>query len=240
LGPKRNSEGYPFGDSWYQLSESDRYDELDRFLQQIGNAFTEAKIVRRENDDEIDLRIKVKGFPVRLRLDCGSVNVGELILKHTSPLGFIDLECDPEKKAENEPEEDDDFDEGDGRRIFVGKGVYFDGSDAEQAAAEFERLREDFRTEVVESLPRDGVLYFRIRPDEVDVTLRVEPMEMATPAATLTHIIELMGKAAEAVSAAGPKVKKRTTPLVRCSFCQSQQYLPKSGRCVNCGAPFTD
>jgi hypothetical protein len=240
IGPKRNSEGYPFGDGWYQLSEEEQYTELERFLGQIGESFSDAKVVRRKNDEEIDLKVKVRGFPVRLRLSRGTLDCSELILKHQSPLGFIDLECDLEKKPEAEPEADEDFDEDEGKRIFVGPGVYFDGSDAEQAAGEFARLPEEFRTALLESLPADGVLYFRIRPEEVDVTLRVEPMEMKTPASTLTRIIDLMGKAAQAVGAAGPKEKKKAAPLVRCSFCQAQQYLPKTGRCCNCGAPFTD
>ncbi|MFH0867177.1 MAG: hypothetical protein V1904_13365 [Bacteroidota bacterium] len=225
--------------NWYLKSDDDKWQESDKFLKEIGATFPGSKVILRKNDDLAELQGNSDGFPWRVKLGATTDGEVDLEMKMINPLGFIDLEYDPEIKAENEVKTNDEWNEEDAseKRIFFGKGVFIEGEDSSNEARQFQSLPDEFRQELVNHMIHVRHMYFRIRPDILAADFHETAFEMADPVGAITASIQLMIKSAHAVGSKKPVKKGEGGNLVTCRYCKSLQYFSSDG-CCNCGAPF--
>jgi hypothetical protein len=233
--PFRNWE-YKKEDDWWRIPEA--------FLTSVGASFTEAKVVPKRNDDEIELRAMAGGFPFRIVMDVPGYDTEiEMRISDKPEHAEFDLEFDPQASSENEPQESDpvwDEEDEDERRIFLAGRIFIDGSDAEPEARNFLSLPPELRQSILEALESERVMYYRVRSEEIWVSFLADPPEMPDPFARLVKMAELMASTAAAVKATPParQAKGKAISPVRCRYCGAWFFLESDPKCRNCAAPY--
>ncbi|MDP2305271.1 MAG: hypothetical protein Q8P18_04510 [Pseudomonadota bacterium] len=187
---------------WDDLEDHAKWPRMEALLRAL--PVDAGKVVRRTNDRRVELRGTKAGFPVRLVFDPVHPDAATFELKVSNPLGFIDLEWDEEKSADAEPARDPTWDEGEDaedRRTFVGPHVFLDV--AEEAAA-FATFPASLRKAVVDTMQRERIRYYRIRPRVTEADCERDITEYADPAAHLAAVLALLGDTARYVSSLPP------------------------------------
>jgi hypothetical protein len=239
-GESKNSKWFK---NWYFKSEEDKWEEAESFLKLVGEPFQEQKILNIKNDDRIDLFGKSDGYPFRVKFDAYSFGSAEIEMKHVSPLGFIDLEYNPDVQKDKEVEVDEEWNDEDSNncRLFFAKSVFIEDSesDLKQIANQLSGLPSDFIKSVATLMINRRILYFRIRPDIIEITYHDELIETPDPVNSLISTIQMMSLSAKTIGSVKPVKKGHVDNLVTCKYCKSWQYFNSDG-CVNCGAPFEE
>jgi len=232
----------PWFKDWWMKNDEGKWEESERFLKKVGESFQEQKILNLKNDANVELRAKCEGYPFRAIFSAYSFGSCDLELKQVSPLGFIDLEYDPDIIKENEVEVEDEWNEKDGNscRLFLAKSVFIEGSksDIDETVHQMSGLPPEFTKSLINLMISNRIRYYRIRPSIIEITFLDDLIEeMKDPLNVIVSTIQMMALSAKTVGSSVPLAKGHANFLVTCTFCKSLQYFSSDG-CCNCGAPF--
>lgn len=217
----------------------------EALLNDIGQHLENAKVKRKTDEDELDLRGRIDGIPVRVEfeVDMGWVGVE---MKCKNGLGMISLEWDPEK-VPVEADDDDDWADDDELRVFVGKAVFIEGDsdDVNATLGTLSRLPADTAAELIGTIQNQPLQLFFMHPESMTARFKKNFFEMDDPVAEIISVARVLAKTTRAVG--DPEVAARSAPggaaapaalhLVKCGYCSSRFNLGASPRCPNCGAP---
>jgi hypothetical protein len=220
----------------------------EALLTEIGQHLDNAKIKRKTDDDELDLRGRIEGIPVRVEfeVDMGWVGVE---MKCKNGLGMISLEWDPEK-VPVEADDDDEWADDDELRVFVGKAVFVegDGDDVNQTLGTLSRIQPEIAAELIEMIQNQPIQIFFMHPESMTSRFKKNFYEMEDPVAEIIGAAQVMAKVTRAIGTADPAAPGGAAAfagvaapaqlhLVKCAYCSSRFNLGASPRCPNCGAP---
>jgi len=229
--------------------EDDRKKAVGKeFLEAMGALFQNPKVKEVLDEDELELRARYEDLPVRVKYeaDMGWVS---LEMKCASPLDIY-LEWDPEKVPVHSQDEDDDWEEDDEVRVFVGKGVFVEGdkSSVSSALAQFASLPAELQDEVVRTMQELELSRLMILGETINAGFKANSYEMPDPAAMIGRAVALMARTASLIgaggvvvgqtSSAGARVAIVPVQLVTCGYCRTRFNLGASSRCPNCGGAF--
>lgn len=168
-------------------------------------------VVAHASEHCAELRAKVAGLPLRVVVDFTG-DVRDFAIKYADSRSreYIDIEYDPEDAgqagAQLEAWEEAD------RKIYLGRQIYVEGSNAEVEAAAFQALPADLRQRVLTEVERLRVRYFRSRRDEHENTLWDGADEVAQPVEWLASLIRLSADVAIARGAEAPGTRAAPPP----------------------------
>ena len=216
----------------------------EALLTDIGQHLDNAKIKRKTDEDELDLRGRIDGIPVRVEfeVDMGWVGVE---MKCKNGLGAISLEWDPEK-VPVEADDDDDWADDDELRVFVGKAVFIEGDsdDVNQTLGTLSRMPPDLANELVLMIQNQPIQMFYMHPESMTSRFKKNFYEMADPVAEIIGAAQVMAKVTKTIgdpnfAAAAPSGggAPAALHLGKCTDCSSRFNPGASPRCPNCGAP---
>lgn len=230
----------------YRDWDDDRkFPVAEALLNDIGQHLENAKVKRKTDEDELDLRGRIEGIPVRVEfeVDMGWVGVE---MKCQNGLGSISLEWDPEK-VPVEADDDDDWADDDELRVFVGKAVFVEGDsdDVNEILGSLSRVPADLAAELIAAMQSQPLQLFFMHPESMTARFKKDFYEMDDPLAEITAVVGLLAKITKAVgtggaveqAAAAGTVAPARLHLVKCGYCSSRFNLGASPRCPNCGAP---
>lgn len=216
----------------------------DALLNDIGQHLENAKVKRKTDEDELDLRGRIEGIPVRVEfeVDMGWVGVE---MKCPNSLGTISLEWDPEK-VPVEADDDDDWADDDELRVFVGKAVFVEGDadDVNQTLGTLSRLPADLAAELLGAIQSQPLQMFYLHTESMNARFKKNFFEMDDPVAEIMAVARVLAKVTRTVG--DPSLAAGAAPgspapaplhLVKCTYCSSRYNLGSSSRCPNCGAP---
>jgi hypothetical protein len=232
-------------DDW----EDDRKKAVGKaFLEDMGTLLQSPKVKEVLDEDELELRGRYEDIPVRLKYeaDMGWVS---LEMKCTGPLDIF-LEWDPEKVPVHSDDSDDDWDEDDEVRVFVGKGVFVEGDkrSVNDALAQFASLPAELQDGVVVTMQELELSRFMVLGETINAGFNANSYEMPDPAAMIGRAVALMARTARTVgsgeivvgqtSSGGAQVAIVPVRLVACGYCRTKFNLGANSRCPNCGGSF--
>jgi hypothetical protein len=195
------------------------------------------------DEDDLELRARIQGIPVRLQyeLDMGWVS---LEMKVPGTIDELSLEWDPEKIPVHADGGDDDWDEEDEYRVFVGKGVFVEGDKDEvnQTLGALASLPAEASSDLVSTIEKRQLSRFSIYTERMSAGFKDNSYEMRDPIAEITEVTGMMARVAQSLGsvtrapeAAGAAVAES---FVRCSYCGTKFVLGPSSACPNCGASY--
>jgi hypothetical protein len=227
---------------------------VHEILQHAAPRFGNAKVKEVPDKEHIDLRGTYEGAPIRFAVWLSFGTFWSIEMLCTSGLGNFAIERDLEKVPTVE-DANDPFAKKETRRIFVAKGIFFQGDDADMAAnlQRWDRMPEALQTRILREMSeldinsirmnRDSVWIhqspgFRDLPDGIGymeacaslmaALKQVAPIEVRSPAPQPTR----QPLPAEATHA--PSVGREFP----CGYCHSIYWMsPTRTHCPNCGAP---
>ena len=204
-----------------------------------------AKIKERPDDEHIDLRGNYDGAPIRFAVWMSFGSFWTIEMKVPMSFHALDLERDLEKMPKVGDEEDP-FDEDEERRVFVGKGVFFEGSDEDVARklSVWQALAETDRDAIIEGMGRVDARALYYAGESIILNQTPALWELEEPIAYMRAcgdlMIRLRDAYAEAELPSADLVEPATlaTARISCRYCSSLYFLsPGHPRCPNCGAP---
>jgi len=214
-------------------------------LADIGTRFENPKVKDMLDEDDLELRGRVDGVPVRVQyeLDMGWVN---LEAKCQGAIEDLELEWDLEKIPVEAADDDDDWGDDDEIRVFVGKGVFIEGGKDEVgiALAALASLPTELSQRIIQTMERLRLTRFMIFSTVINVGFDDNSYEMADPVAMVGEVTTLMAHVAQAVGTVTPPVPGQAgaggvtvvpVNVVTCSYCSSKFNLGAGARCPNCG-----
>jgi hypothetical protein len=231
-----------------KLPREQRLPHYQQFLQQVGSQIGPGQAIANHNDNEAEWRGSYQGLPMRIKHSFSGV---EIEVKLNNPHGRVSFQWDASKAAEQTAV--DAWDERDSVYVFVGKGVYLEGSqaDVDLEAARLRSLGDQLTNAVAQAMPAERMRYFRLYNDRVWVDYRQDLDEMLDPEGQLVRGAQLAGWAAQIVQSIPPNPELQQVthhgwqagglaPVqkVKCGYCYTL-YLWRMGvvACPNCGAP---
>jgi len=169
----------------------------EQCLRAVAPVLDAGRVVRRPNDDKIELRGKCGAFPIRVEYD----SFGDFTpkLKSKEPVGWIFLENNPDVDASAEPPLDELWDEGD-LRIFFDRHIYTEGTHSRRSTRVLATFPDEDRSALFAAMRSEDIRYFRILIDEISVIFRKKASEMSDPERSLRTVIPLMARTAELVT----------------------------------------
>jgi hypothetical protein len=245
--PAQKQQGSPWPDrlrDYWHWEDEQKLPAAEALLNDIGQHLENAKIKRKTDEDELDLRGRIEGIPVRVEfeVDMGWVGVE---MKCQNGLGAISLEWDPEK-VPVEADDDDDWADDDELRVFVGKAVFIEGDsdDVNQTLGTLSRMPPDLANELILMIQNQPIQVFFMHPESMTSRFKKNFYEMADPVAEIMGAAQVMARVTKAIgdpdlAAAAPAGAgaPASLHLVKCTYCSSRFNLGGSPRCPNCGAP---
>ncbi|MBT8493445.1 MAG: hypothetical protein KJO07_10345 [Deltaproteobacteria bacterium] len=219
-------------------------------LQAAAPAFQPAQIKEVPDDENIDLRGSFSGSPVRFAvwLSFGTFWAIEMLAQ--SPIAHFAIERDHEKIPKLK-EAHDPWSQQEEQRIFVGKGIFFEGYDDDIAArlALWAQMPPGLQQRVVHDLEALDARTLSVVADRVMLSQTPGFSDLPDPigymqgcAALLATVRDWCTQGANPQMAAPPQMTQLggVGPGARmtCSYCSSLFILSAaSNTCPNCGAP---
>lgn len=251
---------------YWDMADRNKWPLCEGLLQDIAPHLENGKIKKLPDDDEIELRARIGGTPVRVNfeVDMGWVRPE---MKITNRIGEISLERDHEKIPQDR-DSGDDWADDDELRVFVAKGIFVEGDDEEvdETLGSLSRLPGDLDRKLVAEMERLQISHFYAFSESMNVGFGPNNYEMVDPVQHILDAIQLMKSVADALAtgerdmASEPRVVIRgnveidglrveptegvhaphAVERVTCGYC-STLFVPAAElRCPNCGAPMTD
>ncbi len=250
---------------YWDMEDEERWPLCEALLADIAPQLENGKIKKLPDDDEIELRARVGGTPVRINfeVDMGWVNPE---MKIANRIGEIQLERDHEKIPQ-ERDADDDWADEDELRVFAAKGIFVEGDDDEvnQTLGTLGALPAELSQKLLAEMERLRMSRFYAFSESMSVGFQPNNYEMADPVQNILDGVRLMKEVADALASGGrdmaaePKVVIRghveiggqvVAPTegvhqaaaigrVKCTYCSTLFVPAAEPRCPNCGAPLT-
>ena len=185
---------------YWDMEDEERWPLCEALLNDIAPHLENGKIKKLPDDDEIELRARIGGTPVRINfeVDMGWVRPE---MKVTNRIGEIELERDHEKIPQ-ERGADDDWADDDELRVFVAKGIFVEGDESEvdstlgSLAALPPELSQKLLTEM-ERLRMSRLYGFA---ESLSVGFEPNNYEMADPVQHILDGVALMKELADALA----------------------------------------
>lgn len=205
-----------------------------------------SKIVPKYDDDEIELRARVDGVPVRVNLtDMGWVTIE---MKIDNRAGQLMLERDHDKIPKHK-QADDDWADDDELRVFIARGIFVEGyeNDINQAFATLGALPNGFVPWLCGQLERLVLSRLFATHDTMSVGFEPDVDQMRDPVQHIMDAVHTLKQAATGLAqgTAGPMAVQQgyvqqAAPMHRvgCDYCGTLYVLGTSSHCPNCGAPY--
>lgn len=221
---------------------------VNEFLHEVAPHFGNAKVKELPDDGNIDLRGTFEGSPIRFAVWMSFGSFWAIEMRSPHALAELYVERDHEKIPKHK-DEDDPWDEDEERRVFVAKGVFFEGDDEEigQKLAAWGKLPDTLKTRITSDMERLDCNIVRAYGADIGVHQRPGLPELEDPLAYMQECARLMvavrdhaPRAADlgAVSLADQGVIATLGLRVTCAFCSSLYVQNASdNNCPNCGAP---
>ncbi len=248
---------------YWDMADPRKWPLCEELLGDIAPHLDGAKIKKIPDDDEIELRARIDGTPVRVNME---VDMGWVRpeMKITNRIGEISLERDHEKIPQ-ERDEDDDWASDDELRVFLAKGIFVEGDDEEvdETLDTLSQLPPELKTKLLAEMERLQFMHLYAFSESMNVGLKPNNYEMADPVQHILDVVRLMKELADALAtgerdmASEPRViirgnvvidgqqmaptegthTPRPSERVTCGYC-STLFVPAAElRCPNCGAP---
>ena len=250
---------------YWDMDDPAKWPLCEELLGDIAPHLDSGKIKKIPDDDEIELRGRIGGTPVKINfeVDMGWVRPE---MKITNRIGEIQLERDHEKIPQ-ERDEDDDWASDDELRVFVAKGIFVEGDDEEvdETLDTLSQLPEALRGKLLAEIERLQFNHLYVYRDGMNVGLKPNNYEMADPVQHILDVVSIMKQLADTVAAGDRDMASEPRVIIRgnvmidgqpvaptegvhtprsfgratCKYC-STLFVPGVGsRCPNCGAPLT-
>ncbi len=230
-----------------------KWDLAQQILTTLGENFENPRIKPNQEDDEMELRARIGGMPIRVQLetDMGWVFV-EMKIKNR--VGLFELQWDTDMGPIDVDDDDDWGDEDGDVRVFVHKNVFLEGSwsEVEESIGTLKSIPNGFANSLYESMSRLEASRFLAEPSLIKLNKIIPAFyEMSDPIKEITALVQVVQDSAKVLEAgsrdltaqpsvfadglAGLSRPKRVT----CAYCHCQFPLGDSARCENCGAPYS-
>lgn len=265
-GPSSPAQSTPSSSGWRaRIAAASRADDFDwdwgnalahrivhAILEEIAPRFgtpeRPAKIKEVPDDENIDLRGTFRGVPVRFAVWMSFGSFWAIEMRAPMWAGHFDIERDYEKIPKH-GDADDPWDEDDGRRIFLAKGIFVEGDEAEVSRKLdlWSQLPEATRRAIVAGMEQLDAQHLSYAGESVRLAQGPGLPDLDDPGAYLEGCAALLAELKDGVEEAGllsagaTQVADTTLPApirVGCHYCGT---LFVSGlahqNCPNCGAP---
>lgn len=219
---------------------------VNEFLAEAALHFGNGKVKEMHDDENIELRGTFEGAPVRFAIWMSFGNFWAIQMRSSEDLAELYVERDHEKIPKHK-DEDDPWDEDEERRIFVAKGIYFEGADEEIATklAGWAKVPDVLQERILVDLERLDCKSVRAHGNEIAVHQDPGLPELEDPIAYMEDCARLMTeirkgapRAADASTAAVDVGGHGLVTQITCAFCSSLfLQTPARNNCPNCGAP---
>ncbi len=224
------------------------------FLTELGADLEHARLKTSLDFDDIDIRGRLAGVPVKVETDA---TAGWVSIDTQCHVPFEDLslswDLDEIPVEASQGEDVDDWGDEDQIRVFVAKGVYAEGgrSEVEQVMSALGALPDGLGPQLLSTMQDHKLSRFGIYSDGIHVGFDDNLYEMADPKA---EVMDVVGFTAEVARALGPRRPEGEADaesilegmtiaaplqLSQCSYCSTRFNLATSDRCPNCGAACT-
>ncbi len=233
-----------------RLRGFDDFDDQQKFrvasqlLEELGGTLENPKIKPLQDDDEVELRARLEGVPMRVNLeyDMGWIRPEFKIENH---LGTLRLERDHSKIAKTK-DNDDDWADDDQLRVFVAKGIYVEGYEnyVEESLATVKSLPPELLGDLLENIETYRLRGFTMGPDSLEASSVPGFDELEDPVVHIAGLLRFMHRIAVGVAASGGDPAGDREAVVTtgaggrllCAYC-STRFLPlATTSCPNCGA----
>jgi hypothetical protein len=185
-GLATSTQARPFG-GFDKLGEAARWDCMERFLLSI--PWPEARVVRKQRENRIELRGKKRELPLRVEFDPYTPSGTSVECTVTGQLGYMDLSYDPAAGDDVETPQDADWDKPAERPVRVGPQVF---ADDREALKGFIRLPADLQQSVIATMRKERIDIFRVRPNGASARCHGTLFDHRDPAAHVTAVVELL------------------------------------------------
>ena len=233
-------------------------DKVRTFLDGLASSLGPGKSYVDTNENTVEWRGAIRGHAVRIQV-YWQYDV-KIYVKGPGGIGdFPTLWWDESKvpQAGAPPA----WDSTDSQLVFVGKGVYVEGSarDTSRYLAEFRRLPVEVGHALVESMPREGIERVYFDSDNVEADFKEHLYKITDPGDRLVRMVQTLASVVDAIeqavgsaaqassSSSGYAVQAVPAPTpvekITCPYCGSIYLLTPVGPghhsygCPNCGAP---
>lgn len=211
------------------------------FVADLATRFENGKVKETTDEDDVEVRGRIEGIPVRVKyeLDMGWVN---LEMKCQSPIDDLSLEWDPEKIPVHGGG-DDDWDDDEELRVFVGKGVFVEGykNSVQNVFDAIGALPSGTSEEIIRGMQERKLTYFNLSSERIHIGFKDNAYEMRDPIAEILEVAALAARVASTLGSGqvAPPVRSAVAAeLPTCSYCGTKFYLGPSSACPNCGAAY--
>jgi hypothetical protein len=219
---------------------------VNEFLGECAPHFGNAKVKEMPDDGNIELRGTFEGAPIRFSIWMSFGSFWAIEMRSSENLAELYVERDHEKIPKHK-DEDDPWDEDEERRVFVAKGIYFEGGDEEIAhkLAGWAKVPDALQDRILADMERLDCNIVRAYGNEIGVHQRPGLPDLEDPIAYMEDCARLMTeirtaapRAADASAAAVEHAGHGPVNQITCAFC-STTFLqtPARTNCPNCGAP---
>ncbi len=234
--------------------DAEKMDLCVELMNELATHFTDAKIKKNVDRQRIDLRTTIDGLPAKIEL-CTVFCRVNLEAKSENRIGRLELRWNMDKIPTEAPDPDDVWSDDDEHRIFVGKGVFFEGykHDIEEYSATLAKLPQEIVDELVAEMQRQEASRLTATSDSIDLICDSNLHEVEDPIEYVLAGTRLLTRATEVFRTGArdmstePKVRvhggvevngQAIAGYVTCGYCSSLFMLRPEPACFNCGAPY--
>jgi hypothetical protein len=259
---RRATHAHDFDWDWDNVKARQLVHEV---LADAAPRFGGAKIKELPDNENIDLRGTFDGAAIRFAVWMSFGTFWTMEMRCPNRLGRIDIERDHEKIPKHR-DDDDPWEENEERRVFLAKGIFFEGSDDDvsKKLETWSKLPETLQARILADMERLDIRAIRSFSEDVSLNQRPALPELEDPIGYMEDCAGLMAAIKSAIAegdrdpAAEPRVRFRGPVEINgvridpgavpgsagaherftCKFCSSVFLLAAaSHKCPNCGAP---
>jgi len=218
---------------------------VNEILTAIAPSFGNAMVKEVPDDENIDLRGTFAGSPVRFAIWMSFGTFWAIQMKCANGFAMLEIERDHEKIPKGKDEQDP-WSENEERRVFIGKGIFFEGDDDEISAklASWGAMPESLRARILHDMEAMDINTIRTTHDQVSLHQKPGLGDLPDAQAYMHGCAALMATLRDFITQASSPVQPgpgAASPAwlhrLTCSFCASLFVLNEAqSRCPNCGA----
>lgn len=176
-------------DGWDDLEDKQKWSRMELFLS--GIAIDNSKIVKNRNEECIEARGTLSGFPIRIKFSALAPGGLEIEYKVPCRLGWVDLEYDPQATAENEGEFDPEWDNEKNQKTFFSEHVFATDN---RSAEGFRQFPTDLARRICSVIEKEKIRYFRMRPEITELDGQDDITEIRNPQKHLSTVLKILAE----------------------------------------------
>lgn len=222
------------------------------FLTDLGRHFENPRLKDTMSSDQVEIRGRISNHPIRLNWEVDT-SIVEYELKCNINIKdhvFLHWDLDAKPVAESD---DDDWGDNDEMRVFIGKGLYIEGSPkvVNSGCNTFYSLPLELRKKIIETSNNLELVGYSIGSQDIGVSFYTQVHDMRDPELSFSHTAQVMAQIADALkcepsettdsATPNPDTQLASTPLklANCSYCAAKFNIAGTPNCPNCGGTYT-